>query len=142
MGNKVVTAIPVRAPIGADKTRVCVTGFTHSHHTNRAAKLAKLIAAEYPTRYESWVYLDGSYREENGILNVIKKELREEQQNKFAEHRTSPFCWTETAEGGIDAKGGRDKLCEWAIASFPDNEKIVAFASKEPSLFEAVWTTE
>ena len=93
----------------AGKTRICVAGFATSHHTNRAGKLARAIAAAKPDEYETWFYFDSSgYRPD--FLDLVKKELSEEQQKKFAAHKSSPFCWLETTERKtrkLDAKVGR-----------------------------------
>ena len=37
----------------------------------------------------------------------------------------------------IDAKGGRDGLCEWAAATFPDAPQIQKLATTPPSHMES-----
>ena len=58
--------------------------------------------------------------------------------------RSSPFCWLETPDGARDAKGGRDRLCEWALATFPSTDpadKVIQLASTAPSMTE-LWVDE
>ncbi len=137
MGNKSISAIPPRFPVPIGVSRICVTGFTTSHHTSRAANLARLITKTYPDKYESWFYFDSNnFREEGGILPQIKEELDAEQKEKFASHKSSPFCWIETGAKEIKAIGGRDRLCEWAIDTFPENKEIVSFATQQPGIME------
>ena len=69
-------------------------------------------------------------------MRKIKEELSETQKAEFEAHRTSPFCWLERPSSGIYAIGGRDKLALGAQQTFPENESIVTFASKEPSYTE------
>lgn len=142
MGNTPPKAIPPRNPVSVGKTRLCVAGFTLSHHTSRAAQLARAIVAQYPQQYESWFYFDNKgYRGENGLLQQVKAEMNEKQRERFENHKSSPFCWIETADGTIDAKGGRDRFCEWAAEKFPENAEIKALTESQPSLLEA-WVDE
>jgi len=67
--------------------------------------------------------------------------LSEEQKTRFSSHKSSPFCWLEHSDGTLDAKGGRDNLCEWASVTFPENKEIVALTATLPSLSEA-WVLE
>lgn len=123
--------IVVLPPVAVGKTRICVAGFGLSHHTNRAGRLARTIAARHPDRYESWFYADSKgYRLD--LLPQVISELGEEQRAAFAGHSSSPFCWLEQPNL-IDAKGGRDRLCEWALSTFPEDATIVSLASSEPS---------
>ena len=40
--------------------------------------------------------------------------------------QSSPFCWLEMPDGSKDAKGGRDRFCERAIATFAaDSDKEI-----------------
>lgn len=142
MGGTASNPTP-RGPVPEGKTRICVAGFGISHHTNRAGKLARAIQAALPDKYETWFYFDTKgYRP--AFLTQIKSELPEEQQKAFAAHRTSPFCWLETTANGedgkavrrLDAKGGRDRLSEWAMKTFPDEKSITEIAGKPPSLTE------
>jgi hypothetical protein len=139
MGNKVPKPIPARGVTLSSKQRLCVAGFTLSHHTNRAATLARTLAALHPEKYETWFYFDNKgYREE--LLKTVKSELSEEQKMTFSSHRSSPFCWIETQDE-IKALGGRDKFCEWAIQMHPETADILALASAEPRLSE-IWVDE
>ena len=52
---------------------------------------------------------------------------------------TAPFCWLEKPGGVIDALGGRDGLCEWALATFPDAEPITTLAKGTPAASEAIF---
>jgi len=134
MGLSVSTPLP-RPPVQAGKTRLCVGGFGLSHHTGRARSIVDTIVKIYPETYESWFYFDTrGFRPK--FLTEIKAELSEEQQKQFAAHKTSPFCWIEKANEKPFALGGRDKLCEWVIANFPNKEKdepILSLCREEPS---------
>jgi hypothetical protein len=105
--------------------------------------LARAIAQHAPDKYETWFYFcsKGYRHEETGFLKQIKSELSEEQQKQFAGHMSSPFCWLETPDGKRDAKGGRDRLCEWALATFPEIPAIKELASTDPSITE-IWVDE
>jgi hypothetical protein len=140
MGSSSSRVLPPRPPVAEGKKRICVAGFTLSHHTNRARKIADAIVASQPEVYESWYFFDSkAYRD---FLNTtIKPNLPDEQQKKFAAHKSSPFCWVESDDGSLDAKGGRDGLCEWALAEFPDTASVSTLAQNEPSLSEA-WVDE
>jgi hypothetical protein len=46
----------VRGTPTIGKTRICVAGFTLSHHTGRARDLADEIVKAFPERFESWFY--------------------------------------------------------------------------------------
>ena len=130
----------MRSPVPAGKVRICVAGFTLSHHTGRARKLADAIVKAQPSKYESWFYFDTkTYQKE--FLPVLKAELPPDQQELFKTHKSSPFCWLEHADGTKDAKGGRDRLCEWAIKEFPSDDTIQKLCATQPSLVEA-WVDE
>lgn len=134
MGASAAKSAVVLPPVSAGRTRICVAGVGLSHHTNRAGKLAHTIAARYPDRYESWFYSDSkTYRTD--LLPQVISELGEDQRHAFAGHASSPFCWLEQPNL-VHAKGGRDRLCEWALSTFPEDATIVALASSEPSLAE------
>lgn len=128
--------VPSRPPVSIGITRICVSGFTISHHTSRACQIAKEIAASNP-EYETWFYFDtgSKYRK---FLKIIKSEFSLEEQNKFAKHKTSPFCWLETSEGKI-AIGGRDRLCDWVNNSgkFENNYVIKKLTTTKPNITEA-----
>ena len=128
--------MPARPPVSAGRVRICVTGFTLSHNVGRAARVANAIAAACPDKYETWFYFDKRFRDPAGssFLDTVKSELSEEQQTQFAAHRSAPFCWLETADGGRDAKGGRDRLSEWAVKEFKDVPEVLELASTGPSL--------
>jgi hypothetical protein len=119
--------------------RLCVAGFTLSHHTGRARKVVDEIVKAHPAQYESWYHFDTKgYRP---FLQQLKLEFSPEQQEKFAEHKTSPFVWLEKSDGSKDAKGGRDRLCEWAIVEFKHDKAVVDLCSSGPGLSDA-WVDE
>jgi hypothetical protein len=145
MGGAASTPL-TRGPVPAGKTRICVSGFSISHHTSRARALASAIAEAHPEKYESWFYFDvKGYRDKptpGGFLKQIKSELSKEQQDAFAAHKTSPFCWLELPDGSKDAKGGRDFFAEWAAATFTDevsDKEIRRLATTKPSLTEGLF---
>jgi hypothetical protein len=128
--------VPLRPPVTPGLTYICVSGFKISHHTGRACEIAKEIAKAYP-EYKTWFYFDSpsKYRK---FLKIIKGELSLEDQNKFKNHKTSPFCWLETSEGKI-AIGGRDRLCEWVNNSekFEKDFLIKKLTTTDPKLLDA-----
>jgi hypothetical protein len=134
MGNTPIKAIPARNPVSVGKIRLCVGGFTFSHHTSRASTLARKIVSKYPDEYESWFYL--SSKGYGGLLEQIKAEMTEDQREKFSSHKTSPFCWIETSDGKKDCLGGRDMFCKWADEKFPEDSEIQKLTMSEPSLTE------
>jgi hypothetical protein len=139
MGNSAPKAVPRCAPVTSSKTRICVIGFSLSHHTGRAATLARLIVSKYPSDYESWFYFDSKgYRGADGLLPQIKRKLTTEQQSTFQSHNTSPFVWLETAPDTLTALGGRDRFCDWAVKTFPSDDEIKNLATTEPSYLELV----
>ncbi len=128
--------VPLRPPLTPGITYICVSGFKISHHTGRACQIAKEIAKTHP-EYKTWFYFDNpsKYRK---FLKIIKGELSLEEQCKFKNHKTSPFCWLETSEKKI-AIGGRDRLCEWVNNSgkFEKDYLIKNLTTTEPKLLEA-----
>mmetsp|Transcript_10924 Transcript_10924/g.16310 ORF Transcript_10924/g.16310 Transcript_10924/m.16310 type:complete len:171 (+) Transcript_10924:40-552(+) len=140
MGSSAVKPVPKRTAVPEGKVRLCVIGFTLSHHTGRAAKLARAIQKHEPEKYETWFYFDSKgFRDEPvNLLKQIKSELSEEQQKKFESHKSSPFCWREYPDGKKEAMGGRDFFSEWAFKEFKDVPDIAKLAGKGPSLFEAM----
>ena len=132
MGCSQSAAIPARVAVPTGHTRICVIGFSMSHNVGRAAKLANAIASAHPDKYETWFYF-GKFREQGGLLETVKAELTADDQKNFAEHKTAPFCWLETDDGGRQGIGGRDRLCEWAAAEFPDDSAVLALANTPPS---------
>ncbi len=128
--------VPLRPSIIPGITYICVSGFKISHHTGRACEIAKEIAKENP-EYKTWFYFDSpsKYRK---FLKIIKGEFLLEDQFKFQNHKTSPFCWLETSEGKIPI-GGRDRLCEWVNNSkkFEKNSIIKNLTTTEPKILDA-----
>ena len=125
MGSTPSKPLP-RLAVPAGKTRLCVSGFSVSHHTGRARAIVDSIVKTYPEEYESWFYFDNSgFRPI--FLESVKSQLSDEQKTAFAAHKTSPFCWLEKTDEKPFAIGGRDRLCEWAIGKFEDNDKNAPF---------------
>lgn len=145
MGGAPSTPLP-RPAVPEGKIRICITGFSLSPNSGKAAEVTRAIVAEYPEKYESWFYFDMQFRGDgtgqNGFLGDVKKELSSEQQEKFAKHKTSPFCWLEHPDGTKDAKGGCDFFSEWALAEFSGNEKIKAVAAPPPSISQTTFSKE
>jgi hypothetical protein len=129
--------VPLRPSPTPGITYICVSGFKISHHTGRACQIAKEIAKANP-EYKTWFYFDSGSKYKK-FLKIIKAEFSLEEQYKFKNHRTSPFCWLETSEMKI-AIGGRDRLCEWVNNSdklkknYIINKKLT---TSEPKLLEA-----
>ncbi len=128
--------VPLRPPITPGITYICVSGFKISHHTGRACQIAKEIAKANP-EYKTWFYFDSPSKYIK-FLKIIKMEFSPEEQYKFKNHKTSPFCWLETPERKI-VIGGRDRLCEWVNNSdkFEKNSIIKNLTTTEPNLLEA-----
>eukprot|EP00798_Chlamydomonas_sp_ICE-L_P022389 gene22389-29497_t len=132
--------MPPRPPVTAGKIRICIAGFDLSRHTNRAGKIARVIAATLPGEFETWFFFNSKlYRDgmegDSGVLGIIKKELTPEQ-TEFAAHTTSPFVWLEMPDGKKKALGGRDKFAEWARERFAGNDAILKVII-EPNLLES-----
>jgi hypothetical protein len=101
---------PPSLPVPAGKIRICVTGYTISHHTGRTRKIATHLAREHPDKFETWFYFAGSEYHE-----FTKQKF---EQVPFPEHLkghgSSPFVWLETGAGNqITPIGGRSHFCEW-----------------------------
>jgi hypothetical protein len=128
--------VPLRPPLTPGITYICVSGFKISHHTGRACQIAKEISKVNP-EYKTWFYFD-SPSEYRKFLKIIKTEFLPEEQYKFKNHKTSPFCWLETCDKKI-AIGGRDRLCEWVNNSdkFKKNSIIKNLTTTDPKLLEA-----
>jgi hypothetical protein len=144
MGLKASKPVPVRGPVQDGKIRVCVAGFSLSHHTGKARKVAETIVTAYPKDFESWFYFDtAGYRGDGGFLPTLKAELSEQDQEKFKNHKSSPFCWLEMEDGSKQGLGGRDNLCEWVAANekFADNPALKELASNGPGLGD-LWVDE
>ncbi len=63
MGNKQSVApfeTTLLPPPPSGTTRVCVTGFTLSHHTGRAQQIAALLAKNQANKFESWFFFCGN----------------------------------------------------------------------------------
>ena len=52
-------------------TRICVAGFTLSHHTGRARDLADAVVQAFPDRFESWFYFDSHCMYLSLLLNFV-----------------------------------------------------------------------
>ena len=76
-------------------------------------------------------------RGEGGFLAQLKSELDPAQRATFEAHMTAPFCWLERPGGALEALGGRDSLCAWAMAEFPGVDAITSLASGKPAVSEA-----
>lgn len=139
MGSATSTPLP-RDAVPEGMTRICVSGWSISTHTGRAAEIARKIAEIHPQKYETWFYFSlQGFRWD--FLNGVKAELSEEEQKEFAYHKTSPYCWLETPDGKRHGIGGRDKLCDWALKTFKE-EKDEPFLSRchdEPGFKEAIF---
>ena len=68
---------------------------------------------------------------------AMQTELDEAQRKQFADHATAPFCWLELPDGTKSAMGGRDGLCAWAKAEFPESPEVQKLASGAPATSEA-----
>lgn len=139
--------VPLRAAVPEGKLRVCVSGFTASHHTGRARVIASHIAEKFPEKYESWFYFasGANFRGpkgdgKGGIIGEIKKSLTEEQKTSpIANHKSSPFCWLEFSSGEIRLLGGRDRLCDWVVSNedFSSDAELQTLAKTPPRIMEA-----
>ena len=67
----------------------------------------------------------------------LKSELDPAQRATFEAHMTAPFCWLERPGSALEALGGRDSLCAWAMAEFPGVDAITSLASGKPAVSEA-----
>jgi hypothetical protein len=148
MGGSSSKEATPRTEVPGGKVRVCVAGFGLSHHTGRARSIAESVVGASPEKFESWFYFNTSgYKGEGGLLSVVKKELTVEQQDQFAQHKSSPFCWLEYPDGKKLALGGRDNFCDWVNNNaefkedFAKNAALKDLTTTMPGLGEA-WVDE
>eukprot|EP01113_Clastostelium_recurvatum_P003914 TRINITY_DN1172_c0_g1_i1.p1 TRINITY_DN1172_c0_g1~~TRINITY_DN1172_c0_g1_i1.p1 ORF type:complete len:178 (+),score=29.86 TRINITY_DN1172_c0_g1_i1:35-535(+) len=158
MGNKPSASQVVFPPAVPGKSRLCVSGFSLSTHAGRAQQIASLIARTYPNAWDSWFFFSSSAQfrgPEQGLLPRIQAAMPAD--HPLRAHRTSPFCWvelTEPAEGTYQMParpdchilplGGRDRLCEYVLRTFPADDARnapIREAARNPTLGDA-WVDE
>ena len=132
-GTQSAPVIPPRRPVPAGKTRICIAGYTMSHHTGRARTIAALIASTHPAEYETWFYFD-SHRNFESFLKITFDPVPFPPHLKG--HGSSPFVWLETGDNVITPIGGRGHFCDWVRSKFPSEQAILREA-RDPSLLEA-----
>jgi hypothetical protein len=135
MGGSSSTPVPPRKPVPTGKIRLCIAGYTISHHTGRSRKIIAVVAKKYPAQYESWMYFP-SHKEFEAFCKTTFDPVPFPPHLKG--HSTSPFCWTETTDAAgvtkINPIGGRDHLCGWVLAKFPSDEELKVLCTTAPSL--------
>merc|ERR1719231_1981212 len=88
-----------------------------------------------PTKYESFIYIDTRPKYQ-AFLVELKAQFSADEQTKFAEHKTSPFCWLEMSDGTKTALGGGDDFRAWSADQLPESSKLQAMnpgAPKKPA---------
>jgi hypothetical protein len=135
MGGSATKLVPPpRKPVPEGKTRICVSGFTVSHHTGRARSIAALIAQKYPDKYESWFYFTTGQAYYTFLKNTFDSVPFPDH---LKGHSSSPFVWLEKgAQNEIQPLGGRDYFADWAKQNFADDQQVVELAS-DVSVFDA-----
>ena len=124
---------PPSNAIPSGKTRICVAGFTTSHHTGHTRAIVGIIAAKYKDEYESWFYFDGM----NAFYEFLKRFDNVPFPPHLKGHCTSPFVWFERgADFAVEPVGGREHFCQWVLKTFPKDDELVKLASTGPSLTE------
>ena len=141
-------ALP-RPQVPKGKTRICVAGFSMSHHTGRARAIAAGIAKAYPDKYETWFYFH-TKGFKTQFLDSIKAEIKQSGGSLPEDHNTSPFVWLErqtASKKEMTGLGGRDKLCDWAKDNFDasdsNNVKFLSLCDEAPphTLKEIIFDT-
>merc|ERR1719444_533758 len=103
-------SVPLRPPVPAGLTRICVAGFGTSHNVGRAQKLAAAVAEAHADKYETWFYFSNlGYGK---FLKTVLEELPADQKAKqstldkgttVGQHHSAPFVWFE--QGGQVGSG-------------------------------------
>mmetsp|Transcript_43132 Transcript_43132/g.101090 ORF Transcript_43132/g.101090 Transcript_43132/m.101090 type:complete len:132 (-) Transcript_43132:254-649(-) len=111
-----------------------------SHNAARAKLVLDAITKAAAGRYATWfvVFSRGASSPYYKWVEALKKELPEEQRARFASRFgwSAPFCWLELPDGGRQALGGRDALCEWALCEFADSAAVRRVASAGPKYMD------
>ena len=110
--TKTVPTPPLSTPVPAGKTRICISGYTHSAPTANAHYLADAIAKELPGQFESWYYWDAT-----GYFPFVgEKFANVDFPEHLKGHATSPFVWIERgADNKVEPIGTADLFHAWAL---------------------------
>jgi len=126
MGNSDSIEPEGRNPVPEGKIRICVAGYGVSPNYARARDVAHKLAKENPELYETWYYGPSRERYFKWLAEFLK-ELPDD--SPYKSHKTAPICWLEKADEPVEVKGGRDRLCEWTVETYPDSESAKLSAS-------------
>jgi hypothetical protein len=127
-----VVTTPKITPVPAGKTRICVSGYTHSPPTAKGRYLATALAEEFPDKFETWFYFDTGYH------NFTSKRFENvDFPAHLKGHDSSPFVWLETgSDNAVQPLGGADFLSKWALDAdngVSGNAAVKALAEAVPS---------
>ena len=119
-----------RPAITTDVKRICVAGFNYSPPCGRSRKVASLIAAKYPTQYETWFYFDS----QGCYYDFLAKNFGDDKivfPNELKGHDTAPFVWIERKNGENNYLGQNVTFLKWATETFKEDKEICEAASVE-----------
>ena len=120
--------------VGKGMKRVCLSGYTISHHVYPARQLLTKIGEEKEQGYETYFKWHKRWSKDEThipyVQNIKDTLLNAEDKERFCSREgwSAPFCWLETADDNdnviVSAIGGRDDLKVWAAKEFPQNKAI------------------
>lgn len=115
------------------KPRLCMAAMKPSHNAGRARRVMNEIE-KVSEKYETWHAVFPRTKQSGpffDFVEALKKELPDAEQQAYASRTgwSSPFVWLEHPDGTRHALGGRDGLCEWAVAEFASHAKLVSIAN-------------
>lgn len=141
MGSSESKPVPAFPPIAPGKQRICVAGYTTSHHTGRARAVAHKLATLNPSLFETWFYFAGS----SDYYKFLKEKFDPIPfPDHLKGHASSPFVWIEEngGEAGnnkITPIGGRDHFCKWLQQNHADivagDKELQTLVTTGPSLW-------
>jgi len=106
------------------KTKIHVAGYTFSPNYTRARDVAQLLAQAFPEQFDE-VDIKGTDRTQFMAwlaANKVKEcgDKPNSRGETAANHVTCPIVWLDKGDEK-EFIGGRDRLCEWTVAKFPDS---------------------
>jgi len=118
--------------------RLCVALMSPSHNAHRAKMVLDAITEASRGKYATWyaIFPRSSTSPYYAWVEALKQELPADQREQYSSRFgwSAPFAWIEHPDGTRTALGGRDQLCEWALAEFAESTEVRKVASVGPKL--------